>query len=141
MGTDTRLSSLDPRELMKRRIVAAFLTAHAIAHLAGFAWPWWLLEPDPYATPAPNGPMFSSATAMQVMSSLWLAVAAAFVVAALAVLGRHWAWRRVTAGAAIASLVLSLLSWPGSLLGIPINAAILMGLRRARRAPWRIARA
>ena len=98
---------------MKRRILAAFFAAHAIAHLAGFAWPWWLMEPDPYAEPSPNGALFSNDTAMQVMSSLWLVVAAAFMVAALAVLDRQRAWRRIAAAAALGSLVLCLLSWPG----------------------------
>jgi hypothetical protein len=126
---------------MKRQIIAAFLAAHAVAHLAGFAWPWWLMEPDPYAAPAPNGPMFSSDAAMLVMSSLWLVVTAAFMVAALAVLDRRQAWRRLTTTAALASLVLCVLSWPGSLLGLPINIAILVAVRKTSRPAWLIARA
>ena len=126
---------------MKRRLVAAFLAAHAIAHLAGFAWPWWLMESAPYAEPSPNGAMFSGDTAMAVMSSLWLVAAAAFMVAGLAVLD-HWrACRRITTAAALGSLVLCLLSWPGSLLGIPINIAILIALRQTRRPAWQVARA
>ncbi len=126
---------------MKRRIVAAFLAAHGIAHLAGFAWPWWLMAQAPYTEPSPNGAMLSSVTAMAVMSSLWLVVAATFMVAALAVFDRRRAWRRITAAAALGSLVLCLLSWPGSLLGIPINVAILIGLRQTRRPAWHVARA
>ena len=61
---------------MKRRILAP----HAIAQLAGFAWPWWRMEPDPYTEPTPNGPMLSGDAAMLVMSCLWLLVAAVFVV-------------------------------------------------------------
>ena len=126
---------------MKRRIIAAFLAAHAVAHLAGFAWPWWLMEPDSYAERAPNGPMFSSATAMLVMSSLWLLAAAAFMIAALAVWDRQQAWRRLTATAALASLALCIMSWPGSLLGLPINIAILLVLRTTHRPVWLVARA
>jgi hypothetical protein len=126
---------------MKRRLLAAFLAAHAIAHLAGFAWPWWLMEPAPYTEPSPNGAMFSGDTAMAVMSSLWLVVAAAFMVAGLVVLDHRRACRRIAAAAALGSLVHCLLSWPGSLLGIPINVAILTGLRQTRRPAWHVARA
>ena len=44
--------------------------------------------------------------------------------------------RSAKATAAVASLVLSLACWPGSFLGIPINAAIL-GLLRTRRSDRR----
>ena len=63
------------------------------------------------------------------------------MVAALAVLDRQRAWRRIAAAAALGSLVLCLLSWPGSLLGLPINVAILLTLRRTRQPAWHFARA
>jgi hypothetical protein len=126
---------------MTRRFIAAFLAAHALAHLVGFAWPWWLIEPGPYATPAPDGAVFIGDAAMNVMSALWLVTASMFGAAALAVLHGHWTWRRITAVAAIASLVLSIICWPGSLMGIPINVAILTLLRVTSRSHWPLARA
>ena len=126
---------------MKRRILAAFLAAHALAQLVGFTWPWWLTYSATPAAPAPNDSVLGNDTVVHVMSSLWLVVAAAFMLAALAVLHRHPAARRITAAAAIASLALCLLSWPGSLLGLPINAAILVVVRWPRWLAWHLARA
>jgi hypothetical protein len=120
-------------------LIAALLVAHATAHLAGFAWPWWLLEPLPSP---PNDTAWIGDTAMQTLSVFWLVVAIAFIVAALALLARARSWRYITEGAAIASLVLSVSCWPGSLLGVPVNLAILALLYqtrdpRPRRAVWR----
>lgn len=111
--------------VMMRRAIAALLTAHAVAHLTGFAWPWWVLEPLP--TPPNNAAVIGDA-AMRATSLLWLGVALAFGLAALELLynGRHW--RQVTAAAAATSFALSVACLPGSLLGVPINLAILLVL-------------
>lgn len=126
---------------MKQRLIAALLTAHAVAHLVGFAWPWWLVEPGPYATPVPDGAIFIGDTAMQALSLVWLATATAFLIAAVAVARGHPAWRGITSIAAIFSLVLSVLCWPGSLLGVPINVAILTMLWATNRPRWPLAHA
>jgi hypothetical protein len=122
-----------------RRIVrgplAALFLAHAIAHLAGFAWPWWVLEPLPTS---PNDTALIGDVGMQAASVLWLAAAIGFVAAALAVMLGWSLWRKITAGAAITSLVLSVLCWPGSLLGVPINVAILLALWHTRPHAWTI---
>jgi hypothetical protein len=117
--------------IVMRRAVAAVLTAHAIAHLAGFAWPWWMLEPLP--SPPDEVALISDA-AMRVSSVLWLAAAILFAVAAFEVLRDGRWWRQIIAGAATASLVLSIACWPGSLLGVPINVAILLTLYHTRRS-------
>lgn len=119
--------------IVMKRSIAALLAAHTTAHLAGFTWPWWVLEPRP--SPPENTALIGDA-AMQAMSVLWLMVAGAFVVAILAVLSGAASWRRITAGAALASLLLSVACLPGSLLGVPINVAILLLLRLSRRHPW-----
>lgn len=111
--------------IVMRRAVAAGLTAHAIAHGAGFAWPWWMLEPLPSP---PNNTAVIGDAAMQATSVLWLAAAIAFVVAAVEVLFAAHRWRQITAVAAAGSLALSIACWPGSLLGVPINLAILLVL-------------
>jgi hypothetical protein len=113
--------------------LAALLVAHAIAHLAGFAWPWWVLEPLPTS---PNDTALIGDSGLQAASVMWLAAAVGFLAAAAAVLSGWSAWRRVTAVAAIASLTLSVLCWPGSLLGVPINVAILLILWHNRRPVW-----
>ena len=113
--------------------VAAVFLAHAIAHLPGFAWPWWVLEPLPTT---PNDTALIGDVGMQAASVLWLAAAMGFLVAAAAVLWSPRHWRPITVAAASASLALSVLCWPGSLLGIPINLAILLALWWTRRPAW-----
>ena len=120
------------RRAMRGPLSALFL-AHAIAHLIGFAWPWWVLEPLPTS---PNDTALIGDAGMQAASVLWLAAAGGFLAATVAVMFRWSAWRRMTAAAAIASLVLSVLCWPGSLLGVPINLAILLALWHTRRPAW-----
>jgi len=108
--------------IVMRRAVAAGLTAHAIAHLAGFAWPWWVLEPLPSP---PDDATWVGDAMIRATSVVWLLLALGFLLAAFAALRGSTVWRGVTAGAAIASLVLSIVCWPGSLLGVPINLTIL----------------
>ena len=118
--------------------LAAMLVAHAIAHMAGFAWPWWVLEPLPTS---PNDTALIGDEGMQAASVMWLAAAVGFLAAAVAVLCGWSVWRRFTVAAAIASLTLSVLCWPGSLLGVPINVVILVVLWHTRRPAWAAATA
>ena len=118
--------------------LAALLVAHAIAHMAGFAWPWWVLEPLPTS---PNDTALIGDEGMQAASVMWLAAAVGFLAAAVAVLCGWSVWRRFTVAAAIASLTLSVLCWPGSLLGVPINVVILVVLWHTRRPAWAAATA
>src|SRR5678815_4606478 len=101
--------------IVMRRAVAAGLTAHAIAHGAGFAWPWWMLEPLPSP---PNNTAVIGDAAMQVTSVLWLAAAIAFVVAAVEVLFAAHRWRQIPPLAAARSFALSMICWPGSFIGL-----------------------
>jgi hypothetical protein len=105
------------------------LLIHAMAHLVGFVWPWWIMEPLPYDGSAAGSAMFLDDASMRALSVLWLATAVAFGIAALACLFGRRSWRDITTGAAAASLVLSIACWPGSLLGVAINVAILAVLR------------
>ena len=115
--------------IVMRRATAAALTAHGIAHLVGFAWPWWVLEPLPLP---PDNTAWVGDVAMQWTSVLWLATAIGFFIGAIVLLGDHGAWRRITAGAAVVSLILSVICWPGSFLGVPINSMILVALSLSR---------
>jgi hypothetical protein len=115
--------------------LAALFLAHAIAHLTGFAWPWWVLEPLPTS---PNDTALIGDAGMQAASVMWLAAAFGFFAAAAAVMLGWRSWRRITVAAAMASLTLSVLCWPGSLLGVPINLAILVALWYTRRGTWAV---
>ena len=114
-------------------LVSGLLFAHAIAHLVGFAWPWWVLEPLPSAS---TEVALISEAGMQLLSALWFLSAVAFIGAALALLVDAHVWRPITMWAAVMSLVLSVLCWPAAMLGIPINLTILALLDQTRASSW-----
>ena len=113
-----------------RFLLGTLLVLHAIAHLVGFTWPWWIGEPlPPYGDGGTTGALLVDDTSMRALSVVWLATAIAFGVAGVARLFGARCWRHILTGAATASLVLSVVCWPASLLGVPVNLAILAALR------------
>jgi len=105
-----------------------------VAHLVGFVVPWRLLESDetPYKTTLFAGRVDVGDLGIKVVGLLWLATAAAFAVAAWAFWrGQAWAPSFVGTTAAF-SLVLSLIAWPDSRIGVLINALILAALLVSR---------
>ena len=111
-------------------VIAAVLVAHGFAHLAGFAWPWWLFDSEPAR---PSVATWLGDGIMAVLTTAWLVVAIAFVVAAIAVLRHRPVWRRIAGSAGATSLVLSVLCLPGSVVGVPTNLALLFWLWWTRR--------
>ena len=55
---------------------------------------------------------------------------------AVALLRGAGVWHLAATSATLASLALSLVCWPGSLFGVPINLTILLLLCRTRRSEW-----
>lgn len=110
-----------------RLAVAAVLAAHGLIHLIGFLVPWRIAEVEGFAyrTTALAGSVELGTTGAQVVGLAWLLIAVGFVVAAIG------AWRRaawalgLTAGLAIASLVVCVLGLPETVAGIVVNVAIL----------------
>jgi hypothetical protein len=102
-----------------RYVVAAFLLAHGVAHLPGFAVPWRLLSsPElPYSTTMLSGRWDVGAGGIRIVGIVWLIVGVAFVAAAIGY-ARNLPWAVMAiASVAVTSLVLSVLNWPQARIG------------------------
>jgi hypothetical protein len=71
---------------------------------------------------------------------LWFVVGLAFILAVVGLLREAPWWRMITVGAAGASLGLSVLCWPHSILGVPINVFVLAVLLGTADTRWPLAR-
>lgn len=113
--------------MILRLAATAVLAAHGLIHLIGFLVPWRITEVEgfTYRTTALAGTVELGETGALVLGLAWLAIAAGFVVAAVGV-WRRAAWAPgLTAGLAIASLVVCALGLPETVAGIVVNVAIL----------------
>lgn len=111
---------------------------HGLAHLVFFIAPWGLAG-SPELAPASllSGTVDLGAGGARALGLIWLLGAVAFGAAAIGAFLRAGWWRRVAVTAAAASLVLSVLGWPGAMVGVPVNLAILAVLGAARFLGWR----
>jgi hypothetical protein len=121
-----------------RIVIAIAMVLHGAAHLVGFAESWQLsmTERVPYKTTVLDGRLDLGAAGIRLAGVLWLLAALAFgLVSAGAVMDTTW-WASMAAMAAIASLVLSLVWWPESRIGVAVNLALIATLAMGRRAGW-----
>lgn len=124
---------------MLRRGVAIFIVLHGLIHLIGFAVPWRLAVFDglPYSTSAVYGLLEMGDAGARALAIVWLGVAAAFVVGAVAIWRhRRWAAGWCTASAAVSAAV-CFLGLPSAVTGllvdvVIIGAFILLGPSRTR---------
>lgn len=110
-----------------RIFIAIVLIAHGLAHTVGFVTPFRIGpgRATPYKTAILSGAVDLGDAGIRVMGILWLVGVLAFVAAGAGVAaGSPW-WRPVTLYAAVFSLILSILGWPDSPIGVFINIAIL----------------
>ena len=115
---------------MVRRAAAAFLLAHGLVHLMGFAAAWQLatFQELAYRTTVFDGAFDVGDGGARVVGIAWLLAAAAFVTAAaLAWRASRWALA-ATAGAAAFSLVVCLAGLPDAFRGVFIDVALLAGI-------------
>jgi len=110
-----------------RRAAAAFFVAHGIAHVLGFLGSWRLGEftDAPSTTAILNGTIDVGDGGMRVVGVVWLAAAAAFLAAAVAM------WRgnlRAVAAFTVFSLVVCVVGLPAAIVGVWIDVAILIAL-------------
>lgn len=111
-----------------RLAAAAFLAAHGVAHLIGFVAAWRLAAfPDaPFTTQILGGALDVGDAGIRIVGLLWIAAAAGFAAAAVAVWRRRGS--RIVALAAAGSLVVTLIGLPAAIVGLWIDVAILGGL-------------
>lgn len=114
---------------------ATFLMAHGLAHLLGVLTPWGHVHPPRSVTAQftagtllPGGRTVGARALDRVASVIWLAIAIAFV-ASGAGFWRHadWAAPGVLL-AASASLMMCILWWPVTRVGVVINTLLLLGV-------------
>jgi hypothetical protein len=113
-----------------RLAIAIAMVLHGAAHLVGFAesWQWSMTESVPFKTTVLSGRLDLGIGGIRVAGLLWLLAAVAFgLVAAGAVMNSQW-WVSVALPTAVASLVLSLVWWPESRVGVVVNAVLIAAL-------------
>jgi hypothetical protein len=113
---------------------AFFVLVHGIAHLPGFVVPWRLasLSEMPYKTTLLNGAVDAGPFGARVVGLLWLLAGLGCVATAVAALRGIPGWPGFALGVLGLSLVLCVLNWPDSSMGLVINLGLLAILFLAR---------
>lgn len=119
-----------PHKDLVRTVFALFLIAHGIAHFVGFGHAWRMLSPDPYPyrTTLVGTQLDVGDAGMRVLGVLWLVVGAGFIaVSGAALLRVNW-WMAAAAVMALVSLVLCVLAWPDTSIGLALNVVVVGAL-------------
>lgn len=121
-----------------RFALALVLFVHGIAHIVGFVVPWRIAKLDeaPYKTTLLNGRLDVGDTGIRVVGVLWLLAAAGFAASAIALLVTSPWWPLITLIVAGFSLVLTILGWPDSRIGVPIDVLLIGYLLAGGRFGW-----
>lgn len=120
---------------MMRYALAILFLAHGVAHLPGFLTSWRLasLEGMSYKTTLLSGAVDVGDLGIRIIGAFWLLAGLGFVVAGIGtILAAPW-WGTLTAVVASFSLVLSVVEWPESKIGVAVNVLILIYLGIAPR--------
>jgi len=113
-----------------RFALALLMALHGIAHLPGFLVPWRLLRsPElPYATTVLSGRVDLGDAGIRVLGVFFLLVGSAFLVAAWLTWSREPGWIPVAGAVTAASLLLTVVAWPLSRVGVLVNLALAVGI-------------
>jgi hypothetical protein len=114
------------------------LFVHGAAHIVGFIVPWRIAKLDemPYKTTLLGGRLNIGGGGIRAVGVLWLLAALGFVVSGAALLLLAPWWSSITLITAAYSLVLTILEWPDSRIGIPIDVILLGYLLIGGRLGW-----
>lgn len=121
------------------RVALGILMAmHGVAHVVGFVVPWKLAPPESgaYTTSVLDGRIDLGPTGIRMLGLIWLGLAIGFIVVAAGSWLRLYWWLDSAIVLAVVSLALSLLGWPASKIGVPVNLAILTVLLLGTRLSW-----
>jgi len=121
-----------------RFAVAIVLALHGFAHLVGFVVTWRIatLEEMPYKTTLLAGRVDVRDRGIRGIGILWLVAAVGFFVAGAAVILLLPWWIPFTFCVAVFSLVLCVLGWPDSKIGVFVNVGIFAYLLVAGVLGW-----
>lgn len=120
-------------------VFGVILAVHGLAHLVGFAVAWQIatFEEMPYKTTILAGAVDLGHVGIRFMGALWLAVAVAFVTVAVgAFVGASW-WFPSALLVTAFSLLMTILGWPDSRIGVAVNIVLLVALTIIGRFAWR----
>ena len=111
-------------------IIAIFLCLHGIAHLVGFVVPFKIanLEEMPYKTTMLNGSFNIGEIGIKIVGILWLMTAIAFFVSVYFIFSHSPLWLVFTIIIILFSMILCILGWPDSKIGVFANFFILLVL-------------
>jgi hypothetical protein len=126
---------------MARILLALLCAGHGVAHLVGFfaAWRPGMFPDLPYKTTVLAGHLNLGETGIRIVGVLWLLMALAFGGTAALVWAKGVSVANVVMGVAAASMVLSLLAWPDSQIGVVVNLAIVLFVLASLRWGWLLA--
>ena len=110
-----------------RIALAIILIGHGVAHLVGFVVPWRIakLEDMPPKTTLLAGRLDIGQEGIRIVGVLWLLAAIAFAVSGISLAFQTPWWPPFTVATAAFSLVLAVLGWPDSRIGVVVDAVIL----------------
>ena len=107
-------------------LAAIFLLVHGLGHLPGFAGRWRLSARYPYTTTILAGRLDVGRIGTRVVGALWLLLVIDFaLVAWLAYAGASW-WMLGVLEAASGSLVLCLVDWPETSIGVAVDVVLIV---------------
>ena len=111
-------------------IIAILIFMHGVAHLVGFVVPWKItqLEEMPYKTTLLNGSLDIGNTGIRIIGILWLMTALAFFVSVYFIFFHSPLWLVFTIFIILFSMILCILGWPDSKIGVFANFFILLVL-------------
>jgi hypothetical protein len=117
-------------------LLALFLLAHGLAHVAGFVAAWQLGDPQkiPHITTILGGRVDVGETGIRAIGVLWLLVGLAFVAVGGLALFRFADWRTAALAVSVVSLLMCLVGWPEARVGLLLNAVLVLGLALALRS-------
>ncbi len=116
----------------RRRVLAAFVALHGVAHLAGTSEVLARASDGGSVEVLAGAGELSDAALLRVFGVLWALLAVGFVVTAAAVWTGRPGWPRLLVLAACASLGLVLVALWSSVVGVVIDVALLAVASRAR---------
>ncbi len=121
-----------------RILLAVVVLGHAIAHLPGFIAYLRLaeLKDMPYKTTILAGAVNVGDIGIRVFGVLWLIAALVFVASGVGALARLTWWQSAMLAAAVFSLLLCILGWPDTRLGLLVNLVFIAFLLVNRQTGW-----
>ncbi|MCK5032088.1 MAG: hypothetical protein KAS18_00605 [Calditrichia bacterium] len=110
--------------------VAIFLFVHGFAHLIGFVVPWKIahLEEMPYKTTVFNGNLYLGEFGIRIVGIFWLIIALAFSLSSYLLITHNPIWLIFTLVITLVSIILCILGWPDSKIGVFVNFFIVLGI-------------